>query len=325
MRVSASVVLALREAEWVCQTRAPTHWWGDVAGRCSDPLTVSWQATRTIEDGVVDLRVPCRKCKWCLIKRSREWAGRAITEQADAERTWMVTLTYRDSVLLPDEDGVVIDPRKELTLWLQRLKRTFGRIRYFVVTERGGRNGRLHHHALVHGSGDLTWRRLQKTWTNGHFKANLAYDEGAGRYIAKYITKEAGGRVRASRRYGRPEGNTALRVGSECNATVFSEATPRARGGTEGACLNGLVENGKPLTTPITALTIEDTWDVDAQSGTSSEYPRHIQTNVQTGQRCARRCIGCEAGACPFLKRGDGLGAPRFPALDDAIRRKGYH
>jgi len=173
--------------------RAPTHWWGDVSRGCKSPGTVTWQATRTVETGLVDLRVPCRKCRVCLLNRSRLWASRAIVERAMSERSWMVTLTYSEEPA---------SPRHEITMWLQRVKRIDPSVRYLVVSEYGSKKGRLHHHALLHSSGRLTWRRLDSCWSNGFAKYNLAEDDGGCRYVTKYITKAGSARLRASRRYG---------------------------------------------------------------------------------------------------------------------------
>jgi len=185
--------------------RAPTHVWGDVAGRCSDPLTVSWQAERSVEGGVVDLRVPCRKCVQCLKVRARLWMQRGVREVEKAERTWVIGLTYRDAALADNPAG-------EITAWLQRLRRLkTGPLRYFVVTEYGSKKGRLHHHALVHCTNNLSWRKLVRCWPNGYTQAELCWSgKRASRYVAKYLTKTQGARLRASKGYGLTRPSDAL-------------------------------------------------------------------------------------------------------------------
>ncbi len=104
---------------------------------------------------------------------SRDWSWR-----------YFVTLTYRDArprrldfigAQLLDTIGVNAD----------------GRAVAFLCREFGGRSGRLHHHALLHGN---AWsiRRLDMLWRSryGHFDSS-PYDprKGAAGYVADYVVK----------------------------------------------------------------------------------------------------------------------------------------
>jgi len=98
---------------------------------------------------------------------------------------YFVTLTYRDA-----------RPKRLDFIGSQLLdtipKNAHGSAVAFLCREFGGRSGRLHHHALLHGNAwsisncDMRWRSRY-----GHFDA-LGYDRGRGAasYVANYVVKD---------------------------------------------------------------------------------------------------------------------------------------
>lgn len=184
------------------------------------------------------------------------------------ERTWFVTLTLtpehqaRVTMLAARKDrrfdgltegeqfalrAEILGP--ELTKWLKRLRATAQRradaqgqprpkIRYLWVFE-AHKNGLPHVHALVHqvkGAGMVTYRDIVDTWPMGFAHAKLVDDPLKGaRYVAKYITKAAMARIRASQRYGN-YGNGSPQFLTP--ATPDGAQTPPARAGVRARALS---------------------------------------------------------------------------------------
>lgn len=171
--------------------------------------------------------VPCRKCKRCLLNRGKRWAAKAHTETVNSNRTWFVTLTVRPSDrfmakvkaehrlsiggtvfrdLPPNEQFVEIHKElsPELTKWLKRVRKnartTF---RYMLVCE-AHKDGFPHYHALIHEPKAAILKTvIEKAWKLGFSKSKLVdVKTSAPWYVAKYLTKSALTRVRASQRYG---------------------------------------------------------------------------------------------------------------------------
>lgn len=63
------------------------------------------------------------------------------------EENWFLTLTYADEYL---PKGGSLD-RRAFPLFMKRLRKAFGSVRYFHAGEYGERNGRPHYHALLFG------------------------------------------------------------------------------------------------------------------------------------------------------------------------------
>ncbi len=121
---------------------------------------------------------------------------------------------------------------KDLTLYLKRLRKRLylkaeetgykpGKdFRYLVVFEKH-KSGEPHIHMFVHeqhGHVPVLWDDLVRTrdkvpvqrWPHGHTEAHLVTERGKGWYIAKYLSKEAAARVRASKGYFRKQPETLL-------------------------------------------------------------------------------------------------------------------
>lgn len=175
----------------------------------------------------IELQARCRKCANCLRHRARLWAARMAAETSAAHRTWFGTLTLRPeeqflaaaraqkaSGLGPAEwaalsraerfQAHVAECQREITLWLKRVRKESGAsVRYCLVSE-PHKSGLPHFHVLVHevGQAVIRHRTLQGQWRLGFSSFKLA-DAKSAAYVAKYLTKAASARVRASRRYGK--------------------------------------------------------------------------------------------------------------------------
>ena len=176
----------------------------------------------------LELEARCRKCEPCLRARAAMWRIRAQDEIQRSVRTWFGTLT-----LSPDQHYVALcrasrSLRKrgqrfeelspaaqfaarcnaiapEITKYLKRLRFESGAsLRYILVAERH-KSGLPHFHALVHEcdpAAPVRKRVLKDQWKLGFSDWRLAEPAAAG-YVAKYLSKSAEARVRASQQYGK--------------------------------------------------------------------------------------------------------------------------
>lgn len=201
-----------------------------VAPQWNDPST--WESVSVI------LHCKCRLCDACLKKRRIHWYHRARFETSIAPRTWFGTMTYNPSSILARQIeseraarrkgvdyGTLSDVEKfkrlvavcgeDVTLYLKRLRKAAsGPIRYLTVSEQH-ESGLPHWHILIHEQSAeraVTHRLLKRCWVDAQkrgggdlgftaFKLVNHGDNVAG-YVAKYISKDAAARVRASGSYG---------------------------------------------------------------------------------------------------------------------------
>lgn len=222
-----------------------SHW--DLSNGCTDPRRVEAKGRKDPE-GVshrnpsihVDLDVRCRKCTACLKARAWQWTCRAKWELLIAPRSWFGTLTLR-----PDEQyrALLVASRKlgirsvdineltpvqlfnarhnaiqpELTKWLKRIrKESGGPLRYLLVAE-PHKSGLPHYHILIHERHQdypVRHATLSKQWPHGFTNFKLVDGPEAAHYVAKYLSKSAAARVRASVRYGR-EGELLMQLRNE--------------------------------------------------------------------------------------------------------------
>lgn len=156
-----------------------------------------------------ELYVPCGKCIWCRIERSRVWAVRCMNEASNHKENCFITLTYEkcpESASLNTED---------IQKFLKRLRKKVGKVRYFQCGEYGEKLQRPHHHALIFGYGFLsdkklfkiqngikiyTSEELTKLWGKGHCTVgDLTWETVA--YTARYVLKKVNG-LQAEEHYG---------------------------------------------------------------------------------------------------------------------------
>lgn len=151
--------------------------------------------------------VPCGKCLACRINRRREWTLRLQNEQVYSKSSFFVTLTYDDEHLPKDDNGRPCVSKRDVQLFLARLRKKFGDgIRYFINSEYGPETFRPHYHAIFFNlPPDLPlqsrpivrfWRGkksiaylnedLTKCWKNGDVEFSDVTKERCG-YCAKYF------------------------------------------------------------------------------------------------------------------------------------------
>lgn len=187
----------------------------------------------------IHLQVRCGKCAKCRRLRRRVWTARALAEVQRSVRTWLCTLTAtpeqhyayvcaasrRGETAGFDYDALSEAEKyaeqckamgADLTKYVKRLRKESGaRVRAMWVFE-PHKSGSPHIHGLLHEvEGSISWRVLDRQWIAGHSRFNLLTSPRGAAYAAKYLSKESGVRIRASRFYGQ-EKQPPVGIGAEC-------------------------------------------------------------------------------------------------------------
>lgn len=133
--------------------------------------------------------LPCGQCIGCRLQRSRQWANRLMLELEYHQSAYFVTLTYNDKHVpvsyYSDPDTGEAFPAmtlrmKDIQLFMKRLRKRFGKVRYYACGEYGPETMRPHYHLIIFGlklddlvfkgkneMGDLfyTSQKLEETWS----------------------------------------------------------------------------------------------------------------------------------------------------------------
>lgn len=149
------------------------------------------------------MEVPCGQCIGCRLERSRQWAVRLMHEKQLHTYAWFLTLSYADENL---PEGMSLCKR-DVQLFLKRLRKAKGRCRYLYCGEYGDTTGRPHYHMILYGL-DFPDRKvikrsekghdlfesdqLKKLWGLGHVWLGAVTFESAA-YVARYVTKKVTG------------------------------------------------------------------------------------------------------------------------------------
>ena len=184
---------------------------------CSSPITII-NRSRTFRPGIDRpyLTVACGKCEECQQAKRNDWFVRAVYEYKRAVKHGFVlfpTLTYRNSDLpvwhdyendyhIPIFDkSHFVSFRNKLRVYLKRLGYDFtgdNTIRYFYVTEYGGKRGRSHLHVLLFVPKfipiPIFKSLVKKAWIYGQVRYSPAGDtiqsvKGIN-YTMKYLHKD---------------------------------------------------------------------------------------------------------------------------------------
>lgn len=151
------------------------------------------------------LSLACGQCIGCRVVRAREWAIRCAHESSLHAHNSFVTLTYAPNKL-PEHGS--LRPR-DFTLFMKRLRKVYGKVRYLMSGEYGETTFRPHYHALLFGvdfyeSVRLVDERegyslfsspvLDAVWSNGAAVIGALTQESAS-YVCKYTVKKVNGDV----------------------------------------------------------------------------------------------------------------------------------
>ena len=150
------------------------------------------------------LALPCGKCIGCRLDRSRQWAMRCMHEAQMHDKNCFITLTY-DEDNIPHGRTLV---KSDFQKFMKRLRKKFGKVRYYMCGEYGENFGRPHYHACLFGfdfDDKLLWKRvgknnvyisesLQKLWPFGFSTIGAMSFESAA-YVARYVMKKRTGKM----------------------------------------------------------------------------------------------------------------------------------
>lgn len=169
--------------------------------RCADGSIVFAQLARY--DIVGDCKLPCGQCIGCRIDRSQEWAVRCLHEAKLHEANAFLTLTYSEENL--PKDGSL--NYEHFQLFMKRLRKKVGPVRFFMCGEYGELTQRPHYHALIFGyqfddriyhgkspTGYPMYRSdiLDSLWKLGYCTVGNVSKQSAG-YVARYCMKKVTG------------------------------------------------------------------------------------------------------------------------------------
>lgn len=214
----------------------------DIAGQCLNPREFRMDAAASRLSGERLVRAPgrpysvvltvrCRACEWCLRQRAARWAFRAVEEIDANVRTWFATFTFTpqnhvvmramtsrrlarggtDFALLSATEQHVELSREygaEITKYFKRIRKNSGAPLRYILVQEPHKSGLPHFHALIHESDEarpIRHRTLATGWKLGFSKFKLCEGSKTAWYVAKYLTKNAWTRVRASKWYGKTD------------------------------------------------------------------------------------------------------------------------
>lgn len=126
------------------------------------------------------MHVPCGKCAFCVRKAINAWCTRLRHELEASSSAFFLTLTY-DNENLP-ADGEL--NKRDLQLFIKRLRKANPGIRYFAVGEYGTQGERPHYHAVIFNLLDLSL--VTDNWKLGFVKGSRA-NAGRIRYMVSYM------------------------------------------------------------------------------------------------------------------------------------------
>lgn len=159
-----------------------------------------------------EIKIKCGQCIGCRISKREEWAIRCFAESKMHARNAFVTLTY-DQGNLPYDGSLNY---VHFQLFMKRLRKKCGPVRFFMCGEYGEQYDRPHYHALLFGLdfpdrvqcnsvySNLPLYRsdlLDRLWGKGMCTIGEVTYESA-RYCAVYTTKKITGQ-RADEHYQR--------------------------------------------------------------------------------------------------------------------------
>lgn len=166
---------------------------------------VSFSEKRRDGDALGRIELPCGMCIGCRMRRASDWELRVMHEASLWPRSCFVTLTYGRNKVPPN--GSL--EHRDFQLFMKRVRKSFGPVRFYMCGEYGPLNGRPHYHACLFNvdfrsdrvpagksaSGMLFYDSptLGKLWSHGIVSVQDLTPETAS-YCARYIMKKALGK-----------------------------------------------------------------------------------------------------------------------------------
>jgi len=148
--------------------------------------------------------ISCGQCIGCRLERSRTWAVRISNEASLYKNNCFITLTYSPENL-PSNGSLDV---RHFQLFMKKLRKKYGKIRFFHCGEYGEKLGRPHYHACLlnfdfpdkkllrvsdRGDDIYSSASLDAIWSYGRTELGSVTFESAA-YVARYITKKVTGK-----------------------------------------------------------------------------------------------------------------------------------
>lgn len=137
-------------------------------------------------------RKRCNPTKEIQSKLNQRNAEKKLTRLAHlnfTENDLALHLTYRDG----EQPETIEEAERILDNYIRCLRRKYNKaglvLKYIRATERGSKNGRIHHHLII--SGGLDRDLLEETWGRGYANSKrLQFDEHGITGLAHYMAKD---------------------------------------------------------------------------------------------------------------------------------------
>lgn len=150
----------------------------------------------------VALDLPCGQCIGCRLAYSRNWAVRMMHEASLHLSNCFLTLTY-DEEHLPSDLSL---DKRHFQLFMKRLRKRYGKLRFFHCGEYGEQSQRPHYHAILfgfdfpdkvlHSERDgvklYVSESLDELWPYGFCSIGSVTFESCA-YVARYVLKKVTG------------------------------------------------------------------------------------------------------------------------------------
>lgn len=154
---------------------------------------------RKNKDGIGYTAYPCGQCIACRLNKVRDWTIRLMHEKKMHDKAVFLTLTYAPEFL--PENGTLV--KEDLQLFIKRLRKHVGKVRFFACGEYGEKYSRPHYHLIIFGlgaensvfNGKKYDYKKHGYWLNSPlwkfgtmFIGDVSY--GSCRYVASYVNKK---------------------------------------------------------------------------------------------------------------------------------------
>lgn len=147
----------------------------------------------------IDMAVPCGNCVFCTATKRSDWALRLHYEGRRHLVKKFITLTYADAHLRW-KNGISQLDKRDVQLWLKRLRRAGPKVRYYAVGEYGSKTFRPHYHIILFcwdGFKNLDGL-IRESWPHGHVHIGTVTEESV-MYTLGYIINGKGWKMRTRR------------------------------------------------------------------------------------------------------------------------------
>lgn len=146
------------------------------------------------------LMLPCGHCTACQLNYARTWASRCCMEASLYDSNYFITLTY-DPFKYPSS---MESSKRDVQLFMKRLRKQFHGVRYFGCTELGEHTKRIHHHLILFNievpdikplgkrareGYYFESKILERIWSNGFIDIGEVTFKSAS-YVARYCMKK---------------------------------------------------------------------------------------------------------------------------------------